>query len=292
MTREEKITCPLCSCLSSTFLFNKNGYSFVSCSECGHVYVPIKPDLEFLEKLYSGDYYCNGAASGYGDYIAERRAIESTAKSRLKRLSTFGSGSRNLLEIGCGLGFFLNVAKDLFHVKGVELSDFSSDYAKKCFNLDVYQGALDKASFLPSSFDIVVMWDVIEHTADPVGLISEIKRVLRPGGILVFTTPSTSSLLCMLQKRAWRLFDPPFHLNYFNIRNAVKMLNSAGFKVLKTGLTWEWHSLRYLFHAVNVYYNNGLLKKAEKFLLSSPLAKINLPTSLFDIMIVHAIKKH
>ena len=291
MNVDFEITCPLCKCPRSKRLFNKNGYFLVSCGYCGHVYVPIKPENNFFEKLYSKEYFSDEKTSGYGDYFAEKRAIELTAKSRLKRLDAFKIKSRRLLEIGCGTGFFLNVAKDSFHVTGVELSDFAALYAKKYFNLNVYQGTLDKASFTFSSFDVVVIWDVIEHIVDPIGLITEIKKILCPKGLLVFTTPNTSSFLCMLQNKSWRLFDPPYHLNYFSRKNDVKMLDSIGFKVLKIESTWEWHSFGYLFHALWVYHNKKLFRGLGKFLRKSRLGKINIPLNLFDIMTIYAIKE-
>lgn len=291
MNIDFEISCPLCKYPGSKYLFNKNGYSLISCDRCGHVYVPIKPGNKFFEKLYSRGYFFDERILGYGDYIAEKRAIELTARSRLKRLAAFKIKSGHLLEIGCGPGFFLNAAKSYFRVTGVELSDFAAFYAKKYFNLNVYQGTLDKASFPSSSFDVVVIWDVIEHLTDPVGLITEIKRILCPGGLFILTTPDTSSFLCRLQNRSWRLFDPPYHLNYFNRENTLKMLDAVGFKVLKIGATWEWHSFRYLFHALAVYYEKGFFRRIKKFFGKSRLGKINIPLTLFDIMTVYAIKK-
>lgn len=285
-----EISCPLCRYSESKHLFNKNGYPLVVCYKCKHIYVPIRPENNFSEKLYSKDYFSDERNSGYGDYIAEKKAIELTARSRLKRLGALKIKSRRLLEIGCGPGFFLNVAKDSFCVTGVELSDFASGYAKKYFNLNVCQGTLDKASFPSSYFDIVVIWDVIEHITDPVGLITEIKRILCPEGLLVFTTPDTSSYLCRLQDRSWRLFDPPYHLNYFNRENTVKMLDSVGFKVLKIESTWEWHSLRYLFHALAVYHSKRFFRWLKEFFCKSRIGNVNIPVNLFDIMTVYAIK--
>lgn len=272
-------------------MFNKNGYLLVSCSCCSHVYVPIKPENNFFEELYSKGYFSDKEAGGYGDYFSEKTAVELTARSRLRHMGVFNIKSGRLLEIGCGPGFFLNAARGSCYVTGVELSEFAVRYAKENFDLNVYRGTLDKAAFTPSSFDFVVIWDTIEHVSDPLGLIAEIKKILSPGGLLVFTTPNTTSLLCRLQNKSWRLFDPPYHLNYFSKKNAVKMLDSSGFRVLKVESAWEWHSLSYLFHALRVYHNKGIFRRLDKIIRKSRLGKINVPLNLFDIMTVYAVKK-
>jgi 2-polyprenyl-3-methyl-5-hydroxy-6-metoxy-1,4-benzoquinol methylase len=125
-----------------------------------------------------------------------------------------------LLDIGCATGVFLDLARiEGFYVKGIEISEDLSRYAREKFNLEI-QSDLFEAAFPSAQFDVVTMLDVIEHLPLSVAdnMVKEISRVVRPGGIVVIKTPSEDALLRSLAKLIFFLglkrIQAPMHLFY------------------------------------------------------------------------------
>src|SRR5690349_22293158 len=130
--------------------------------------------------------------------------------------------SGRLLDVGCSAGFFLKVARDRgFDVHGLEIPADTAALARERYDVDVQVGTLDDAHFEPGSFDVVTMWDVIEHVRDPVGAMSTVARLLKPGGIAALMTPNVEGLFPRLSYRVadrvgfWPHPEPPAHLFQF-----------------------------------------------------------------------------
>ena len=96
----------------------------------------------------------------------------------------------NILDVGCSFGFFLKVAQARgWKGFGIEVSEYASEYARKHFNLTVINKPFDKVDDFESIFfDAVTLWNVVEHLEDPIASLSKLFEMLRPGGVVVFTT--------------------------------------------------------------------------------------------------------
>jgi 2-polyprenyl-3-methyl-5-hydroxy-6-metoxy-1,4-benzoquinol methylase len=133
-----------------------------------------------------------------------------------------------LLEIGCGSGQQLEILGQLgWQAEGLDLDSVAVKTAS-ARGLTVHAGNLKEQCFLDASFDAVVSSHVIEHVHDPVGLLRECARILRPGGRLVIVTPNTASWGHMWFRSNWLALDPPRHLHLFNsisLRRAAKQAN-------------------------------------------------------------------
>jgi SAM-dependent methyltransferase len=117
-----------------------------------------------------------------------------------------------LLDVGCGNGQFLHRMKSLaWQVSGVEPVEAGVKAAKERYGIDVFNGTLEQAQFPSESFDVITLSHVIEHVPDPLALLRECSRLLRPCGKVIITTPNSESLGRMIFKRAWREWDPPRH---------------------------------------------------------------------------------
>jgi 2-polyprenyl-3-methyl-5-hydroxy-6-metoxy-1,4-benzoquinol methylase len=114
-------------------------------------------------------------------------------------------------------------------VQGVETDPRSAELAANTFGLSVHQGTLESAGFPADHFDSVTMSHVIEHARDPVLLLAECRRILRPGGILVIVTPNIRSMGHRYFGRAWRDLDPPRHLYLFSRKTLNRVAYQAGF---------------------------------------------------------------
>jgi len=127
-----------------------------------------------------------------------------------------GNTPGRLLDVGCATGVFLDgMRRRGWQVQGVEPSTYAVRYARERFGLDVFEGLLEAAALPTASFDAITMWDVLEHVHEPRPVLSELARLLRPGGILVLSLPNPDSLEARLLDEFWLGWDLPRHLNLF-----------------------------------------------------------------------------
>jgi 2-polyprenyl-3-methyl-5-hydroxy-6-metoxy-1,4-benzoquinol methylase len=141
------------------------------------------------------------------------------------------SGGR-LLDVGCGSGTTLRIMQDLgWDAEGIDFDPITVENARsKCLN--VHLGTLQEQQYNDDSFDAVVMCHVIEHVHDPLGLIRECRRVLKPNGRLVILTPNIDSRGHRRFQRAWLFLDPPRHLHLFNRATLTELAAKAGLETL------------------------------------------------------------
>lgn len=152
-----------------------------------------------------------------------------------------------LLDMGCGEGSFLATAKSRgWEVSGAEVSEVAAQRAKAKVGEDHIFQTLEAAQYPDHFFDVVTLWDVIEHLPDPVRTLRRLCRVLRPGGHIIISTPNANSLLhraahwthrCTLNR--WtlpiRLIYLPEHLYYFDPKTLMDALSRAGFARVEFG---------------------------------------------------------
>jgi SAM-dependent methyltransferase len=138
------------------------------------------------------------------------------------------SGGR-LLDVGCGSGVFLKRMQELgWRVEGVE-SDPQAARRVACEGIPVHVGDLAALKLKSDGFDAVTMSHLIEHVADPLALLRECHRILKPGGRMVVVTPNSASLAHRLYRSAWMHLDPPRHLHLFNSQTLARLAELAGF---------------------------------------------------------------
>lgn len=155
------------------------------------------------------------------------------ARQFLKEIGKFAKPG-SLLELGCSYGFFLKKAKeDGWRVKGLEWSGEACSYAVNQLNLDVSDESLQEITLTQGKFDVVTAWHVLEHLADPLQELSDIRNVLNPRGIFSFTTPNIDSLQFRLLANKWEWLSPPAHLYLFGISSINNLLKKSGFEILK-----------------------------------------------------------
>ena len=118
-------------------------------------------------------------------------------KSKLKAAGLARNANMSLLDVGCGIGTFLQQAEqDGWKVAGLELSPSVAVFAREHNGLQVDSFSIESdTSFSPGSFDVITMFGVIEHLANPSGAIKECTRLLRPNGILILQTPAEDGLI-------------------------------------------------------------------------------------------------
>ncbi len=191
------------------------------CRDCGLVYTSPRPSSAALLAGYEGN--------EDPDYARESDARCMNAYLSLAVLRRHLPTGR-LLEVGCANGYFLNAARTSYEVVGVEPSRWARDHARKRLGIDIADATLEEARFADASFDVVAFIDVIEHVPDPLGMLREAARIVRPGGIVYLVTPDVESVSArVLGGRWWGL--RPAHIYYFSRASMTRMLEKAGFHV-------------------------------------------------------------
>ncbi|MBI5236607.1 MAG: class I SAM-dependent methyltransferase [Deltaproteobacteria bacterium] len=200
---------------------------------CALLWLDPQPLPEDTGKLYVGSYYTHQAP------------VLSTLKrlSRSLKMSRFGTliwsamyhqwASRgSLLEVGCGSGLYLSEMRSLgWDVQGIDFDEAAVKTAASYFGLNVSCASLEAAGFKKDSFDAITANHVVEHIHDPLSLLKECWRILKPGGSLVITCPNAKSLAHGIFKDACYHLDPPRHLYSFSRSNLSALAQKAGFRV-------------------------------------------------------------
>lgn len=208
------------------------GYRILACLGCGLRFLDPQPDADALERLYAETYYHSDdpLARGYARYTAEAANWRATFRDRLGHLPP---PPARLLDVGAAAGFFVEQARQAgYDARGVEPSTWASGYARDELHQPVDTGTLEAMRYPDAGFDIVTMWEVIEHLPDPAAFLLEVARVLAPGGTLAFSTPDAGSLAARLSGRRWLGWQKvPEHLWFFDLPALTRLLDKAGFEV-------------------------------------------------------------
>ncbi|MBU1727270.1 MAG: class I SAM-dependent methyltransferase [Candidatus Omnitrophica bacterium] len=232
----EKVNCILCGSWESREICSYKQVKIAHCEKCGFIYRNPRLKKDSNEQFYSFDYYKE--YEGIDIKIIEARL--DLFRTVLKKLSKkISYDSRKILDVGCGHGHFLKLARDLgWNAKGVELSKTACAYAKEIFGLDVVDKSVDRACLNENYFDTVTLWNVLDHLSSPLVQLKEIRRLLKPRGVLFIRVPNVSFHLFV--HKLFRLLpqflktrlinDPSVITNYgFSSKTIKKILNKTGF---------------------------------------------------------------
>lgn len=159
--------------------------------------------------------------------VEEREQYLDDIKQELRFLNKLTPG--RILDIGCGLGFLLSALEERWAKYDVEVSHFAAHHASRWGQIHV--GDLKSASFGDENFDVVVMYHVIEHISDPVATIIEVRRILKPGGILLLGTPDFDSGCARRFGDNYRLLHDRTHVSLFTNDSMHHFLRDHGFRI-------------------------------------------------------------
>lgn len=238
-------------------LFETPGrWSFSKCEQpdCGLVWINPTPRETDLHRAYENYFTHGGPADAQATSWSLRDALYAAyrwanypgwlvsgitgVKEQRAQMFLQQTTPGHLLDVGCGDGKFLSEMKARgWQVDGIDFDPQAIKTAKAKYGLSLRHGELSKAGLPSDKFDAITMSHVVEHVPDPIALLREIKRVLKPTGRLIMTTPNSASIGHRKFGPDWFGVDAPRHLNLFCSRALVKASRAAGFNEIHTTTT-------------------------------------------------------
>jgi cyclopropane fatty-acyl-phospholipid synthase-like methyltransferase len=235
-------TCELCGRGGAPVPFYPR-QRIVRCPDCDLVFYESAVQAEALY----GENYFNGGE--YLDYVADKDVLQRNFRKRLPALRRFAP-TGSLLEIGAAFGFFLEVARDHWQVRGIDVSSAGVAHMRDVLGVDAVQADFLDLPDEPERYDVICLWDTIEHLSHPVRYIEKAARWLKPGGLLAMTTGDLGSLLARLRRDRWRQIHPPTHLFYFSSRTLTAAVERAGLTVCHREHVGQSRSYRSMVHGI------------------------------------------
>lgn len=212
-------SCLVCNSPSLKKIKGFRSSHLCKCLSCGFVFAQAIPTMNELEEHYEcygrNDYLSPITIKRYNDLLDYFEQFRKTGK---------------LLDVGCGIGYFLLEAKKRnWVVYGTEYTDKAVEICNN-LGINMQKGVLDPSNYQPGSFDIITSFEVIEHINNPQREIDHFKQLLREGGLVYITTPNWNSLLRYRFKSAYNVITYPEHLSYYTKSTITKLFKSNGFK--------------------------------------------------------------
>jgi 2-polyprenyl-3-methyl-5-hydroxy-6-metoxy-1,4-benzoquinol methylase len=187
-----------------------------------------------LRVRYGGDYFSYELANEANFFTLMKLGL---ADVDFDRVSEGFSRPRRFLDVGCATGMLIqHIAGKGWDASGVDLCRESAEYGKKERGVDIRVGTLEEARLPSGAFATVHFSHLIEHVPDPRAFLAEVRRILKPGGLAVITTPNIGGLQARLFRERWRSAIAD-HLVLFSKRTLGRFVTEAGFTVEKT-VTW------------------------------------------------------
>lgn len=219
-------------------LDTKEGFSIIECTSCGFKHVNPIPSEEELVKFYKKEFYSKGKPNYFKETKEDFSWWMATYNNYYALLETYTKG-RTILDVGSGPGHFLACGKKRgWNVLGIEPSVVAWEYSKRR-KLSVVNDFFSYESAKPyGPFDVIHASMVLEHVPNPIAFIEDMKKLLKPNGIIAIFCPNDyNPLQGILQKKLkfkpWWVV-PTHHLNYFDAPSMQKILSKTGFEVVKS----------------------------------------------------------
>ncbi|WP_339753630.1 class I SAM-dependent methyltransferase [uncultured Winogradskyella sp.] len=194
-----------------------------------------KPKAEKLSNYYKSEDYISHTNTKRNLLEYVYHSVRKIAlKRKLKLINSFNSQEKNLLDIGCGTGDFLETAlKDNWIITGIEPDESAREIANSKTNNSVYKTE-HLAKLKPNSFDVITLWHVLEHLPNLEMHTALFKSLLKPNGTLVIAVPNFKSYDAQHYKNFWAAYDVPRHLWHFSRTSISELFNRENLKLVKT----------------------------------------------------------
>jgi 2-polyprenyl-3-methyl-5-hydroxy-6-metoxy-1,4-benzoquinol methylase len=268
--------CLLCGSERFRTEFEEPPWSVRRCERCGLGWVSPRLDEAGLAEIYKSDDYWRSPSpktQGYTDYRGDERLYLDTFRKRLRFVLRDHPRRGRSLDVGCAAGFCMAAARELgFDAHGLEISETIAEHAREHFGFGdrVHVSTLQDAPYPDHHFELITMWDVVEHVPDPVSLLSRARELLAPDGLLVVETQDIDSRFARALGPRWHHYKHEEHIYHFTPSTVRTLLGQAGFDVSR--ITHRFGGKYVSFHFI--------AERAAR--LHPALTKVLTPLTTFD----------
>lgn len=218
-------------------------FQMVRCVHCGLLRLDPRPDAATIGMYYPNAYepFAN-PSSPQGGSIQRFQdwSLEYGLRRRVRLVARFQADGE-LLDVGCATGLFLDAARRLggWDVQGVEPNKNAAQFGRRQLGLDIKRGTFAEADFGRRRFDVITMWDVLEHLRHPTAALEKATQLLKEEGVLFARVPHLEGIGARLFGRYWAGLDAPRHLHVFPRDVLTEMLSNVSL----VPLSWQcWGS--------------------------------------------------
>ncbi len=220
LEKKENWHCPSCGMDQVVRRQNYEEEHLLRCHICDLTFASSKPDEETLSHHYS-----QYSRDDYLSPITKKRYRE-----LLDEFKDYSGPEMNILDVGCGMGFFLQEANELgWKTHGVEFTGESVEICRSK-GIQMFEGDIRKIDFGDKKFDVITGFEIIEHIGEPNSFVKKISDLLNAGGLLYLTTPNFDSLNRRVLGQRWNAISYPEHLCYYNKHSLDQLLIEHGLK--------------------------------------------------------------
>ena len=257
-------TCRICGPARFRSFATKDGFHLGRCQQCTAVQITTD-----LSEICLGDYYKKDFFDlTYGHLQTEgiaRRKEYAKFTYRMEEIESLKPKKGRLLDVGCSFGFFLDVARGRgWQPVGIDIGEHAVKFARNQLGLEVFVSDLRNAPASCRDVDVITLWNVVEHLDEPVVEFRHINSLLKPGGLVVFTTGDLGSYLAKLQGLRWRMFIPPIHVVNYNATAVAKLLDQTGFSLEARSVALPREALLKRLHLIGIF---KALKLSDKMMI-------------------------
>ena len=225
--------CILCGADEFVAIHQRHQWQYLCCEDCRLITIHPRPTLQVLMECYRN--YLPEQPAEIAKWEKMMAPVIHNSADLIAARTNDKKGA--LLDIGCGHGFFLKeMDRRGWQISGLEISKTGRRFIKKTMGLAVFSEPLEQLSLPNDMFDVVTLFYVIEHVIDPLLLLTEIRRVLKPEGLVLIRWPHTTPIVKILGPLAKKidLYHTPFHLYDFSPDTIETLLCRSGFSSVET----------------------------------------------------------
>jgi 2-polyprenyl-3-methyl-5-hydroxy-6-metoxy-1,4-benzoquinol methylase len=246
----------------ASFYCRKPPADYYIAEHSGLIFVKDLPDVNEMV-AYADNEYSNGL---YKDYAQAAELKYATFERRIRLIENLGIRRGRLLDVGCACGFFLEAALTHgFDAWGIEFSREAVALSRRDIQSRITLGDVNHLNhWNKDKFDVIVAFDIIEHTHNPLQFLNDLRHLLRPGGCLALSTPDTGHFLRYLMGCRWPMLQPMQHTYLFS-KSAMRFaLAQAGFENIRVQKAHKSLTLDYLIDQLRVH--NPLISRSYQAL--------------------------
>jgi 2-polyprenyl-3-methyl-5-hydroxy-6-metoxy-1,4-benzoquinol methylase len=256
----------------------------VHCCRCGLKYVTPRLNPTTVLEGY--------AAAVDETFVSQAKARERTFTRCLDIMQALlGQRPGRLLDIGTANGSFLKVARDAgWDVAGCEPNRWMVEWCRRNYGIPVTAGTIFDGHYASESFDVITLWDVLEHTPDPMAVLRECHRLLKDGGLVVVNYPDIDSWIARVMGRKW-VFLLSVHYYYFTPKTVRRALEQAALRPLKFKAHFQSLEFDYILQRATPYAP-FLAQPLRRLVNALGLGKMDVPYWMGQTLVIARKQAH